>query len=638
MCGISGYAGGFDLELLKRMQAALRHRGPDDSGLWQSNDRRVGLAHNRLAIIDLSPTGHQPMCDPSNGVVVVYNGEIYNYRELRRDLEARDHRFVGSSDTEVLLKAYAEFGLDAVPRLNGIFAFALFDPREARLLLVRDPFGVKPLYVANAPAGLLFASEMKALLESPEVSRKIDPLAIARYLTFLWSPGEATPLDSVRKLSPGHAQIVERDGSSRLHQYFRISFPRQALPVSDEALVHATRERLATGVKRQMVSDVPVGAFLSGGLDSSAVVACAVGAGVADRLDCFTIVPKHTNGSDEGVEQDWPYAQRVASTLGVRLHAVDVDTEIVKRLPQAIYHLDEPQADPAAINVLLIAELARRHGIKVLLSGTAGDDVFSGYRRHAAYMREGLWDWLPKPFRRGVAAASTRLPASLPFTRRLRKAFAYADLDGDARLVSYFYWLAPSAVRDLMQPDMRYASDRIAAPLLDELASHEPPLRGINRILSLEQRFFLTDHNLAYTDKLSMASGVEVRVPFLDPDLALFANSLPGHLKQRGDQGKWILKRAVEGLLPADVIHRPKTGFGAPLRQWLKGALAPWSDELLSPDVIERRGIFDSERVRLLIAADRAGRVDAAYSIYALLSLEIWFRTFIDSPTPQVVA
>jgi asparagine synthase (glutamine-hydrolysing) len=340
----------------------------------------------------------------------------------------------------------------------------------------------------------------------------------------------------------------------------------------------------------------------------------------------------------EGMAEDLPYAARVASELGVRLDAVEVDTRLIERLPQAIFHLDEPQADPAALNVMVISELARREGIKVLLSGTAGDDLFSGYRRHVALGCERYWAWLPQGARALVAGAAGRLPRAGSHLRRAAKALEYAGLEGDRRLLSYFYWLAPEASASLFATDYRFNAAEVLTPMLDHLQQLRPAPHGLNRMLALEQAFFLPDHNLNYTDKLAMAHGVEVRVPFLDIDLAAFANSLRMAVKLRGTQTKWLFKKAMEPYLPREVIYRPKTGFGAPLRHWLRHDLAPWVREYLGSNSLRSRGLFDPPAIDALLRNHHAGRIDASYTVFALVCFEIWCRTFIDHAIPAVVS
>jgi len=637
VCGFAGFRGSFPPDWLTAAGDLIAHRGPDDSGVWVAPDGGTGLVHRRLSIIDLTAAGHQPMLDPETGLALAYNGEIYNYRELRAELQARGRTFRSASDTEVLLQGLAEFGDALLPRLNGIFAFACYDSRNRELLLARDHFGVKPLYVALTSSGVLFSSELKALLLRPEVSRTLDPAAIASYLTFLWSPGVRTPLRAVQKLEPGHALRIGDHGVRRF-RYYESTFTESRPGPPAEELKRELDGRLATAVERQLVADVPVGAFLSGGLDSSAVVSHAVRRAGASRLKCFTIAPKAHEMKSEGMSEDFPYAMRVARELGVGLEAVGVDTRLVERLPQAVFHLDEPQADPAALNVMVISQLARRAGIKVLLSGAAGDDLFAGYRRHVALGHERYWACLPRSARASMARAGRGLPRTTPLLRRAAKALQYADLEGDRRLLSYFYWLAPEASVALFTHEHRLSAEEVSTPMLDYLQRLRPAPAGLNRMLALEQAFFLPDHNLNYTDKLAMAYGVEVRVPLLDIELAAFANSLRIGMKLRGTETKWLFKKAMEPYLPREVIYRPKTGFGAPLRHWLRHDLAPWVNEYLGSRSLRSRGLFDPVAVAALLRNHRAGRVDASYTLFALICFEIWCRTFIDQAKPAVMS
>jgi len=633
MCGIAGFSGAFAADLAERMGAGIAHRGPDGAGAWGDPGAGIGLAHRRLSIIDLSPTGSQPMADPSGRVVIVFNGEIYNFRELRAGLERSGHVFRGHSDTEVLLRLYLEKGDRLFADLNGIFAFAIWDGRRNELLLARDGLGVKPLYFAQVPEGLVFASEMKALLEVPSLDRTPDPLAIRYHLTYLWCPAPRTMLASVRKLEPGTAAWV-RDGRivRTLRHYGLPGGPPEEM--NEGEAIESVRAALRTAVTRQMVADVPVGAFLSGGLDSSSVVAYAREVAPARRLQCFTIGLHDGDARREGMTSDLPYAQAVARHLDVDLHTVHVGPEMADSLAEMVFQLDEPQADPAPLNVLFISRLARQHGIKVLLSGAGGDDIFSGYRRHRALLFERYWAWLPQAARAALARGSRILPRRPALARRFAKALQYAGLDGDERLASYFRWLDPRGVTDLLSPDLRARTQDLADPLRQSIEEAPAGLSGLNRMLYLECRHFLSDHNLNYTDKMSMAAGVEVRVPMLDPDLVALAARLPVAFKQRGRQGKWVLKKAMEGVLPREVIYRPKTGFGAPLRAWLHGPLRPLIEDLLSEKTLGLRGWFDPKAVARLVAADRSGRTDAAYSIFAVMCMELWAKAFMDGQHP----
>ena len=436
MCGIAGFQGRFDTDLLAQMSAVIAHRGPDDSGLFCAPENGLGLAHRRLSIIDLSPSGHQPMADGDHRAVIVFNGEIYNFCALRDELARDGVLFRGHSDTEVLLYLYLRDGVNMLAQLNGIFAFAIWDTVKRELFIARDGLGVKPLYYAETDAGFIFASEIKAILQAAEINREIDPIALRNYLTYLWCPAPRTPLRQVKKLEPGCALTVCEGRVERHWRFYELPLRRPMVSLFECEAIDLTRRALRTAVQRQMVADVPVGAFLSGGLDSSAVVAFAREASPETRLQCFTIALDGRDALHEGMTADLPYAEVVARHLGVDLHIVQVGPEMADELSTMIYHLDEPQADPAPLNVLFISRLAREHGIKVLLSGAGGDDIFTGYRRHRALMLEHYWSWLPQPVRAALARAAHALPARPAALRRIGKAFQYADRDGDAGLAA----------------------------------------------------------------------------------------------------------------------------------------------------------------------------------------------------------
>jgi asparagine synthase (glutamine-hydrolysing) len=629
MCGILGYSGSFDPVLLRAGLNAIAHRGPDDSGEFFDEQAGIGLGHVRLSIIDLSPLGHQPMADAAGSSVIVFNGEIYNFRELRAQLESEGCSFRGQSDTEVLLALYQAHGEAMLPLLNGIFAFAIYDHSEQAVFLACDAMGVKPLYFTEDRNGFAFASELKGLVLLADVAESLDISAVYRTLGFLWSPGGATPFKGVGRMGPGEALRVKAGRVVRRWHWARSPWVDATLMLDVDEAVGRVQAGLRMAVHRQMVADVPVGAFLSGGLDSSAVVAMA--REVSPDIECFTIDTGAAR--DAGVTDDLPYARQVAKHLGVKLHEIQVDSErMAADLERMVVQLDEPLADPAPLNVLYISQLARQHGVKVLLSGAGGDDLFTGYRRHRALMLERYWAWLPAPVRQGLCNVSSRLGQGGALGRRLTKAFAHAGLPADRRLAGYFLWADPARVLGLFAAEHRavLANEVMAAPLEDYLRTLPSGLPPLQRMLALEQRFFLADHNLLYTDKMSMAVGVEVRVPFLDNELVRLANALSPELKQRGAEGKWVLKKAMEPYLPHNVIYRPKTGFGAPLRHWLRHELREWVGDMLSAETLRRRGLFDPKAVAALVADDQAGRVDAAYTILGLVCIEIWCREFMD--------
>lgn len=642
MCGIIACSQDFSdkkrsIQSSEDILSFLSHRGPDDSGLYNNVDKGIILGHTRLSILDLSKSGHQPMVSEDGEVVLVFNGEIYNFLELKEELQRVGCVFKSSSDTEVLLQLYLNYGEGMLSRLNGIFAFALWDARLGSMLVARDAFGVKPLYYAEENGNFICASEIKALLPLLSSVHELDLAALKRYLTFLWCPGKQTPLHAINKLEPGQALWVSDGRIDHQWTWFQLpvfKVPHDRLPLIRHQLhaIEETREKLRTAVYRQMIADVPIGAFLSGGLDSSAIVALAREKN--HDIKCFTI--ETIGGSEAGFVADLPYARKVAKYLGLSLNVVRIDApRMAGDLEWMVTQLDEPLADLAPLNVLYISKLARDQGIKVLLSGAGGDDLFTGYRRHRALMAERYWSWMPKFARAGLSRVSDALDQRATFGRRIAKLFSGAALDGDKRLVNYFRWIGEADLERFFSSDFRAAvNDSLAeAPMLEFLHDLPQKTTPLEKLLALEQRFFLADHNLLYTDKMSMAVGVEVRVPFLDLELVEFASRLPAHFKQRGKEGKWVLKKAMEPLLPKDVIFRPKTGFGVPLRRWMRHELRELLGDLLSTESLKRRGLFDPIAVQQLITSNDAGRVDASYTLLSLLCIEIWCRNFLDRRT-----
>jgi asparagine synthase (glutamine-hydrolysing) len=655
MCGIVGFQGRFDPALIHRMTDAVAHRGPDGQGSFvhdDENGQSTALGHRRLSIIDLSIAGAQPMQPHPDsaggqraGLTLVFNGEIYNFKSLRDELIEQGHAFFSRTDSEVLLHLYEQHGFAMLGLLNGIFAFAIHDNREngrpdgverGALFLVRDQLGVKPLYFAEIEGGVLFGSEIKALLEEPSLPRDIDHVALHNTLAYLWSPAPRTMLRAVRKLEPGCAMVVQRGRVHRKWTYFVLPYNGAQRSESERELSEELALRLRTAVERQLVSDVPVGAFLSGGLDSSAIVAMMRQLLPAAELTAFTIAFADSAAVD-GNPNDLPYARRVAKHLQVNLREVLIDSSVINRLPELVSLLDEPQADPAPINALIIAEHARALGIPVLLSGAGGDDLFTGYRRHWALNFEKRWSWLPAFGRIGLQGVASRVGRSrgaqgVPALRRFAKMFAHAGDTADRRLVSYFLWSTDALRRGLYTDNFAdsVADTDTLAPLLSSLEDIPKERDPLNRMLFLETRHFLADHNLNYTDRAGMAVGVEVRVPLLDLELVRFAANVPTRFKQKGRVGKAIFKKAMEPYLPRDVIYRPKSGFGVPLRRWLKVELRPMVEDTLHETTLRRRGIFRPAAVRQLIELDAAERVDGSYTIFAIMCIELWFRRFID--------
>ncbi|RTZ14662.1 asparagine synthase (glutamine-hydrolyzing) [Vibrio aquaticus] len=624
MCGIVGGVGDVTSDLLDKMLSEIQHRGPDNTDTYHSEG--VGLGHARLSIIDLSESSNQPLWDTSRTACIVFNGEIYNYKKLREELLEGGVSFSTQGDAEVLLNTYLKYGVEGLKSVSGIFSFAIWVPERKELFLARDPYGVKPLYYLESENKLYFSSEMKSLIPAIDGEVSINKNALLRTLICLWSPGEETIIAGIKKIKPAYYMKVLNGAVEQYDSYWEWPDYKPNNSLSEQQHSVNTIESIEKAVGEQLVSDVEVGTFLSGGLDSSLLTALA--SREIPGIKSFTIDSNEGSRGNDGFSDDLPYAKAVASFLKSELNILKASPDITKLLPKMVYHLDELQADPAPLNVLLICEEARRQGIKVLLSGAGGDDIFSGYRRHYAVTKEKYWAGLPKVARRALKGVTSKLSKQNPSLRRVSKAFQYADLEGDERLLSYFFWLDPSiakglfvAPEELVEKPFEFITDE-----LNTLNYSDP----LEKMLYLERKYFLVDHNFNYTDKMSMAAGVEVRVPFLDKGVIDVASSIPSSLKQKGKVGKSILKKASESILPIDVIYRSKSGFGAPLRSWLKNELSDMVDELLSQEKIQRRGIFKYDAVKDLIEKDRKGIADYSYPIFALLCFEIWCQQFLD--------
>ena len=630
MCGIAGFIGKHDVDLLRRMGFAQAHRGPDGAGIWTNG--QAGLSHVRLAIIDVSEAGSQPMWDAEAGVIISFNGEIYNYRELRVLCERRGVVFKGASDTEVLVNLLAKFGTACLPWLNGIFAFAAWFPAEQEMIIVRDSAGVKPLYWAKTAEGVGFASEIKALRCVPGIDMSIDPQAIAAYLSLLYAPGELTPVKGIRKVLPGVCLRVSIDGSITTQGFAPKHYSQDIQALSRSDAIEACRNYLNQAVQRQLVSDVPLGGFLSGGTDSTAIAHFAIkNLACPEAYPCFTMEAVAASVlSEEGFSDDYPYADYVSRSFGLTLHAAQSTPIEIDSLDWMIWQLDEPTPDLAPFVAHSICRMAQEQGVKVLLSGAGGDDIFSGYRRHLAVSYEPFWELVPMSLRSGLRRLGLRTNTESPFHRRFTKLVRYADALPADRLAGYFLWLHTDALMPILSQEIKSALGlrRPADILTNSVAELPEGVDRLNQMLHLDRSFFLVDHNLNYTDKVSMACGVEVRVPFLDAELISFSERLPVSLKQRGRQGKYVLREAMRGLLPNRILDRPKTGFGLPLRGLMRGTYGRRVEELARSGSLEATGAFDTQGVLDLLEADRRGEIDAAYPLFGVLCVESWLRQF----------
>jgi asparagine synthase (glutamine-hydrolysing) len=560
---------------------------------------------------------------------ITYNGELYNFRRLRRELEHQGYRFSTETDTEVLLAMYARHGTDMLARLNGIFAFAIWDVEEERLFLARDRLGVKPLYWAQHDEAFYFASEVKALLPAlPGPSMR--SAVLADYLTFLWVPDPDTLFDGIFKLSPGHCATYADDELS-IWQYWDMTFAPEEHTEAEWS--KTVRSAVDEAVQRQMVSDVPIGAFLSGGVDSSAITASM--AAKAGRVTTYTVGFSHEDLSHEIVPDDVRYSRQVARAFDVDYHEETLQPSVVDLLPKLVWHMDEPIADPACISTYLICTAARER-MTVILSGMGGDEVFAGYPRHLAAQIGRVADVIPHSVRAAMRhGLDGRLtlgpPGRLRGPRRnLMKLMRGIDLSPLERYLTYCSYYQHEELSRLLTPELTPYASRS----LDHHRDHASAASGenwLNQLLYIDLKTFLPCLNLAYTDKMSMAASTEVRVPLLDDELVALSGRIPPGMKLRRMSRKYIFKRSMEGVLPHDVIWRPKAGFGAPVRSWLVGDLKPMIDDLLSPETVRRRGLFDPVEVKRIIAANEAGTEDNALRLWALLTLEIWQQMFLDA-------
>jgi asparagine synthase (glutamine-hydrolysing) len=646
MCGIAGIISANAERYIAPMLASIEHRGRDDEGVWTSAPidaagRNVSLGHRRLAIIDISSAGHQPMFTPDGRFVLTFNGEIYNYRELREQLKGRGHTFLTDTDTEVLLTAFAEWGTECLPRLNGMFAFAAYDTKEQVLTLARDHVGIKPLYYAVVPAArdqpesFVFASEIKAILATGLLQRAIDPAALNQYLTFLWTPDPHTLFRGIQKLPPAHFLTV-KDNQVSTHEWWDVSYDNIEEGRSEEWWREQVLETLDRVVDLEMVADVPLGSFLSGGIDSSGIVAMMKNHSHGRRVSTYTIGFKPEDLRYDIIADDVGWARKANAILDTDSHEIMLAPDVAELLPKLVYHLDEPTADPAIIASYLVSRAARET-LTVLLSGVGGDEVFAGYPRLLAMKIAQALEPIPNFVRRpGLKMIAEAMPGGRPgkFTGPLRNAKKFsrsAALDFEDRYLGYGTYFDDAARAQL------YTSDLAAATCgADAYAEHrryfarQKHADPLNRLLYVDLKTFLPCLNLAYTDKTSMAANLEVRVPFLNREMIDLTARMPPDLKLRGLKRKYILKRALEKVLPRDLVWRKKAGFGAPIRAWLRGPLKPMVDDLLSTETIERRGLFKPAEVQRIINANLSGREDYNLQVFQLLTLELWQRQFMD--------
>ncbi|MBI4248173.1 MAG: asparagine synthase (glutamine-hydrolyzing) [Elusimicrobia bacterium] len=631
MCGICGFvkneaSAPLDGALLKRMNDLIVHRGPDDEGQYM--DARAALAMRRLSIIDLS-TGHQPICNEDGSVWVTLNGEIYNFLELRPQLEAKGHRFKTKTDTEVIVHLYEEMGDDCVKKLRGMFAFALWDKKKEKLLLARDRIGKKPLIYTEQPDGLAWASELRCLLEYPGVRKEIDPVAVDLYLSLQYIPAPRTIFKGIRKLPPAHILVMEK-GRARISRYWNLPLNGQtsAPPPSLEAAKHAIREKLKESVRIRMIADVPLGAFLSGGIDSSVVVA------LMSELSPLP-VKTFSIGFAESEFSELHYARELARRYGCDHREFIVESRMTDVLPKIAWHYSEPYADASALPSYYVAKETRRH-VTVALNGDGGDENFAGYLRYMAMNAALAWDKMPLALRKLIMSGASFLPeknAPVSFAWRLKrflKSVAFSDYpDRHLRMTGYF----SEDDKDILYSEnmrRRLAQDRgQALAFLTDAYGQCAGEDFINRLLYVDFVTYLPECLMVKMDIASMANSLETRSPLLDHEFVELVYGLPGRWKLRGiNQMKWIFKQAFKDYLPKKIYGRGKMGFGIPLSPWFRGELKGYLKEhLFSPEAL-KRGYFTRPGLERLIDEHERGARDHGYRLWALLMLELWHQVY----------
>src|SRR3954469_466373 len=626
MCGIAGFvessssSSPFDADrgraLVHRMCDVIRHRGPDDEGVWVAEG--VALGMRRLSIIDLS-TGHQPIHNEDQSVWIVFNGEIYNFRELRCELEAAGHTFYTATDTEVIVHAYEQWGKGAISRLRGMFGLAIWDTRSRTLLVARDRIGIKPLYYATTNGRLYFGSELKSLLEAPDLPRDLDAAALDHYLSFLYTPRDGSIFKHVRKLPPGHL-LTWTDGRMAIEQYWQMPATETFTGPEEEA-VQQLRAVLSDAVRSHMISDVPLGAFLSGGVDSSLVVGLMSELSSA-RVKTFSI------GFDEPEFDELDKARQVADHFGTDHHEFVVKPDGVSILDRLVSHFDEPFADSSAIPTWYVSEMARRH-VTVVLSGDGGDELFGGYDRYVPHPRVLAFDrYSPRALRRVAGIAAGRLPHGVRGKNFLR----HVGRDEQGRYLDAIRFFSADEKPALLSADLRRALDgpdpetRLAAHF-DRYAHLPWP----SQMMRFDAETYLPEDVLTKVDRMSMAHSIESRVPLLDNSVIDFASSLPASLKIKGERRKHVLKEVAATLLPAEILNRRKQGFGVPLGIWFRGNLRElFADTLLSPASLQR-GYFQPLFVRQLVDEHLAGQRDHTLRLWQLVVFEKWHHEYVNS-------
>jgi asparagine synthase (glutamine-hydrolysing) len=630
MCGICGFSGFVDEKLLHRMCGIIEHRGPDDDGYYE--DEHVSLAMRRLSIIDLQ-TGKQPIHNEDETVWVVLNGEIYNYAELAQKLTARGHRLYTKSDTEVIVHLYEEYGLDFVQHLQGMFAIAVRDSGNRRLVLVRDRLGIKPLYYMMKNGRILFSSEMKSLLCFDGFSREIDYQALTELFAFNYVPAPRTIFKSIRKLLPGHLLVMDDDDNSiQTRKYWDIPLNDDLTQMDETELIEAVRSSLERSVRFRMISDVSLGAFLSGGLDSSAIVGI-MAENSGKSVKTFTVGFGGNGAGYNELEE----AKRVAEYFGTEHHEIVLDYDIMEILPQVVWHFDEPFGNSTSVCIYLLCEFARQY-VTVALSGTCGDELFLGYPRHQGLGYLDAYRKIPLILRKGLIEPTIRwLPESTRGNRfadrlakRSKRFISGAYLSPQQMYIDWLIYLDKETQRRLFSPRvMAEIADADPTEFMQGPFDTADGLELGNMASYIDLKMFLPNNQLEYMDKMSMAQSLEARVPFVDHELVELVMNIPAQLKLNGRTTKYILKKACETFLPEDIVYRRKVGFDAPVGSWIKHDLRRFTEILFSPESLSKTGIFDPITVNSMLQEHLAGKRDLSSHLWMILFFEIWYRMYI---------
>ncbi|HEX9960774.1 MAG TPA: asparagine synthase (glutamine-hydrolyzing) [Pyrinomonadaceae bacterium] len=627
MCGIVGIVNQIsrpvEREILEKMNRAILHRGPDEDGFYVNEN--AGMAMRRLAIIDLAG-GQQPMHNPSKTAWLVFNGEIYNFQELRADLEKRGHEFYTDSDTEIILHLYDEYGADCLSFLRGMFALAIWDEREKSLFLARDRVGKKPILYSHRPNGdLIFGSEFQALLEHPDIDREVDTEAIHQYLTFSCVPAPLTAFRQIRKLEPGH-WLRWKNGEIKTQRYWTPDFSNK-IKITEEEAVEETLRILREATKMRLISEVPLGAFLSGGVDSSTVVALMAEAS-EKPVKTFSI------GFEEQDFSELKYARRVAEHIGAEHHEFIVKPDAIEVLPTLVEHYGEPFADSSAIPTFYVSKETRKH-VTVALNGDGGDETFAGYERYFAIQLAEKYKKIPAILRKSVIEpAAAFLPTSMGQHSRVKSAKNFLAVSSMPKANLYLRWM--SAINEDLKTELytenfkQKTSADSTASVLQNWFSKANGAGAIDAMLLTDTMTYLPNDLLVKVDIASMANSLEARSPFLDHKVIEFAASLPEKIKVRGTETKYLLKKAASRVVPREVLYRRKMGFGIPVGYWLRNEMKDFMFETLLSEKSFKRGLFKPETVQRLVAEHVAEKQNHTYPLWTLLMLELWFRQMID--------